>query len=489
MSNADYDLCIIGGGIHGAGIARDAAGRGMRVVLLEQNDLASATSSASSKMLHGGLRYLEYFQFRLVHEALKERETLLKIAPHVVKPMDFILPYADKMRPLWMIRLGLFLYDHLAGRKKLKKSQWLNLGKVPEGAPLKEQFYEGFSYADGWLDDSRLVVLNAMDAAANGAKIRTRTKCTGIRPASDHWQVSYDDGSGKEKYLLAETVVNAAGPWVRNVLKCANAIVPDTPQIRLVKGSHIVIPRIYEGEQGYVLQQPDRRIVFVWPYGKKYNYIGTTDLDFNSDPADVTISEQEAEYLCNASNRFFKKQVHPNNIVSSWSGVRTLIADDHKKASAVTRDYKLALEEIGGLTLLSVFGGKFTTYRRLAEKAVNLLTDKPSWTATRALPGGKIDNIEKFTAAKIEEYGFLDPDLVTRYAHSYGSHMDQFVSRKMGKNLGDHVFEAEIRYLIENEWAQTAEDILWRRSKLGLHVTPETVQNLEGFINNYRRAA
>lgn len=477
-----YDLCIIGGGIHGAGIARDAAGRGMRVILLEKDDLASATSSASSKMLHGGLRYLEYYEFRLVREALRERETLLTIAPHIIHPMDFILPHVNSLRPSWIIRIGLFLYDHLAGRQKLKPSHFVNLRRDPRGAPLKEGYVKGYSYADGWMDDSRLVVLNAMDAEERGAVIKTRAPCTRIEADGSQWLIDYSENRVTQS-IRADMVVNAAGPWVRDIVSLAHAADHETPNVRLVKGSHIIVPRLYQGDQAYILQQPDRRVVFVWPYGADYNYIGTTDVDFTGNPDDVVISTDEAAYMCDAVNLFFRAQLAPQDIVASWSGVRTLLDDAHDKASAVTRDYKLVEAATSHPKMISVFGGKMTTYRKLSEKTVDHLTDTPGWTSASPLPGGDIGDMEAFVAAKQKRFSFLAPDLVTRYAHTYGTYMDRFVSENMGQHFGDHVFEAEIAYLINHEFARTAEDILWRRTKLGLVVHPDTAQHIQAYLD------
>lgn len=485
-SQSTYDLCVIGGGIHGAGIARDAAGRGLRVILLEKDDLASATSSASSKMLHGGLRYLEYYEFRLVREALRERETLLRIAPHIIRPMDFILPHVKSLRPSWMIRIGLFLYDHLAGRQKLKPSQFVDLRKDARGAPLKDEYARGYSYADGWMDDARLVALNAMDAEERGAVIKTRAPCHHIDTDGSQWVVHYAD-NGVQQTARADMIVNAAGPWVRDLVTLADAVDDSTPNVRLVKGSHIVVPRLYPGDQAYILQQPDRRVVFVWPYGPDYNYIGTTDVDFTGDPDAVVMDHDEAVYMCDAVNLFFRSQISPSHIVSSWSGVRTLLDDAPDKAgdkaSAVTRDYKLVETDIGGAKMISVFGGKMTTYRKLSEKTVDCLTSKPAWTSTSPLPGGNISDMAAFVAEKQKQFSFLAPDLIARYAHTYGTYMDRFVSENMGQHFGDNVFEAEIAYLVSNEYARTVEDILWRRTKLGLDTHPDTVQNIETYLN------
>lgn len=394
MNQAEYDLCVIGGGINGAGIARDAAGRGLSVLLVEAQDLAGATSSASTKLIHGGLRYLEHFEFRLVHDALKERETLLSMAPHIIRPMRFIMPHNPDLRPVWMIRLGLFLYDHLAGRKKLARSKGLNLHKDPVGAPLRSNYMQGFSYADCWVEDARLVVLNAKDAEERGATILTRTACTNLETTGDgQWAVHLQDIRTRRPYCIkARQVVNAAGPWVRGFLDNSGLAQEDTPDVRLVKGSHIVVRRFFEGDHAYILQQPDKRIVFAIPYEKHYTLIGTTDVDYEGDPSNPVISDEETAYLCDAVNRYFKTPVVPGDVIWSYSGVRPLIKDGHEDASSVTRDYKLVREDRFGPPLLSVFGGKITTYRVLAEEAVDMITDNPAWTKGAPLPGGDIEN-------------------------------------------------------------------------------------------------
>ncbi len=475
MTTPDYDLCIIGGGINGAGIARDAAGRGLSVLLVEKGDLAGATSSASTKLIHGGLRYLEHFEFGLVRDSLKEREVLLNIAPHIIHPMEFILPHEPHLRPAWLIRLGLFLYDHLGGRKKLPGSKGVNL----KNSALNEKYTKGFSYADCQVDDSRLVILNAIDAAEKGATILTQTECTKISPDEKGWTIHLKN----EQPRTARMIVNAAGPWVKTVLNNSD-IGEDTPGIRLVKGSHIIVPRFLEGEEAYILQQPDKRIIFAIPYEQDFTLIGTTDIEYTDDPSHPEIEQQETNYLCAAINRSFKHKIKPNDVVWSYSGVRPLLDDGDESASSVTRDYKLILDKSHGPPLLSVFGGKITTYRHLAEEAVDQLTDKKKWTERAPLPGGNIKNFEDFIEDKTKQYSHLPESLIQRYARAYGTRMDKFIKKDMGENFGDDIFEAEIRYLIDHEWAQSSEDILWRRSKLGLHVTPETIQNLEEYLKS-----
>ena len=492
MRVSEYDLCVIGGGINGAGIARDAAGRGLSVLLVEAGDLASATSSASTKLIHGGLRYLEYLEFRLVRESLKEREILLGLAPHIIRPMDFVLPHDAGQRPAWMIRAGLFLYDHLAGRKKLQGSKSINLQAHVFGEPLKESFTKGFCYADCWADDARLVVLNAMSAAAKGAHILTRTACTQLDPAPDHWMVSLKDLiTGQDRQIKADMVVNAAGPWVRGLLAESDLITPAVPQIRLVKGSHIVVRRRYKGEHSYILQQPDRRIVFVIPYEGEFTLIGTTEVDFKGDPIDAAISYDEKEYLFRAYNNAFKDSIVQEDVVWTYSGVRPLFDDGGESSTSVTRDYHLHHHTESGAPMISVFGGKLTTYRVLAEQVVNNLLNldhRPgkSWTAHEALPGGDIldGDFAEFLRRKIAHYPFLPESLLYRYARSYGTRMDRFLEgvqalEGLGRHFGDSIYEAEVVYLVRAEFARTAEDILWRRSKLGLHVSAQTLKNLE----------
>lgn len=483
----DYDLVIIGGGINGAGIARDAAGRGLKVLLVEAQDLAGATSSASTKLIHGGLRYLEHYEFHLVAEALKEREVLLGIAPHIVSPLEFVLPHEPHLRPAWMIRAGLFLYDHLAKHRKLPDSKGINLAAHAYGEPLLEAYKKGFTYADCRVDDARLVVLNAMDAAERGATILTRTMCSGLRQDSGLWQVHLTDIASKRPYVKhASMAVNAAGPWVRSLLESSGLVGQDTPHVRLVKGSHLVVPSLYSGEQAYILQQPDRRIIFAIPWQGQFTMVGTTDENFNGDPSQAAIDQAELDYLCSAINRSFRQKIGPENIVATWSGVRPLVDDGHNKPESVTRDYKLVLDRRHGPPLLSVFGGKITTYRRLAEEAVNELCGGKPWTGTAPLPGGDMLNgdFNAFLRTQEERYPWLPKALVHRYAGAYGTRMDAVIDNAknledLGKYFGDGIYEAEVRYLVTHEWARTIDDLLWRRSKLQLHVSADTVKNLE----------
>lgn len=494
MSVPDYDLCIIGGGINGAGIARDAAGRGLSVLLLEADDLASGTSSASTKLIHGGLRYLEFFEFKLVREALKERETLLSLAPHIIRPMEFVLPHTPDQRPSWMLRAGLFLYDHLAKRKRIKGSYPIGLNDFD----MKPEFQKGFCYSDCWADDSRLVVLNAVDAARKGAEILTRTKCTKLKPRKKHWDV-HMRGHGGETVIRASMVINAAGPWVSNVIEDSELVHEGTPVVRLVKGSHIITNRIHSGEKSFILQQPDGRIIFVIPYENDYSLIGTTEAEYHGNPRDVMISEDEVSYLIAAHNRYFKKQIKRDEVLWSYSGVRPLYDDGDENATSASRDFKFHVHQDSAAPMISVFGGKLTTYRVLAEQVMNKILHldnrySPPWTADKVLPGGDLhaDNFDDFLKRQKGKYPWLDQELLRRYARSYGSLMDKFLEDSrgfddLGQHFGDHVYEAEIVYLLRYEFAQTTEDIFWRRSKLGLHVTDKTIENLAVFIDQYNK--
>ena len=496
----DYDLCVIGGGINGAGIARDAAGRGLSVILVEAQDLASATSSASTKLVHGGLRYLEHYEFKLVKSSLKEREVLLNSAPHIIWPMKFALPHDNGLRPYWMIKAGLFLYDRLAGRKKLQKSEALDFATNPIADVLDDKYSRGFSYADCWAEDSRLVTLNAMDAYERGAVIMPRTACVYLDPLKDKtgWNVHLQNTlNGDQFQITANMVVNAAGPWVRSLLEGSNLTSDEVgadyaPHIRLVKGSHIIVPKLFDGEHAFIFQQPDGRIVFTIPYEHEYTLVGTTDVPFEGDASEVKIEPDEIQYLCGAINRSFKKKIKAEDVVWTYSGVRSLVDDGKKDASKVTRDYRLHIDERFGPPILSVFGGKLTTYRKLSEQVVDrLATFRPrqrlmSWTDSTHLPGGDINNadFDDFLHRQIARYTFLPEQLVLRYARAYGTRMKGLLEGvtkidDLGKHFGSHIYEAEIIYLLKYEFAHTAEDILYRRSKLGLHASNETIAELE----------
>ena len=488
-----FDLLIVGGGINGVGIARDAVGRGLTVLLVEQDDLASHTSSRSTKLIHGGLRYLEQYEFRLVHEALQEREVLLRIAPHIAWPLRFVLPHDRTQRPAWLIRAGLFLYDHIGGRISLPHSRGVRLRSDPVGAPLKAAFTRGFVYSDSWVQDSRLVALNALDAAERGAAIETRTRLIHAERQGDHWTAQIEPAGGAPRTVEARALVNAAGPWVDIVLHKALGR-HDAPHVRMVKGSHIVVPRLYDGDQAYILQNPDKRIVFAIPYEGQFTLIGTTDEPYEGDPAKVEISPAETDYLCAVINRYFERQIAPADVVWSYAGVRPLYDDAAANASAVTRDYVLQLNVGAGgeAALLSVYGGKITTYRRLAEHALEKLAPhlkrigRP-WTAGQPLPGGDIGDFARFLSAFEVRHPWAPQDLAARLVRAYGSRADAIVGAAagladLGRDFGGGLTEAEVVYLVSHEWARTAEDILWRRSKLGLHTGAETAAALRDWL-------
>lgn len=495
MDTKHFDLCVIGGGINGAGIARDASMRGLSVLLLEAQDLANETSSASSKLVHGGLRYLEHYEFKLVRESLKEREKLLTIAPHIIWPMKFVLPHDQNQRPAWLIRLGLILYDNLARRKILEGSKGIRFKKHKYGEPLRDEFKKGFVYSDCWVDDARLVVLNAVDAQKHGAKILTNTACTQIKHDHTHWTLHTKNlSTGRQLQYTSDKVINAAGPWVRALLDESGLAKNSTPFIRLVKGSHIIVPKLHDGDQAYILQQPDGRIVFATPYEGKYTLVGTTDVEIDEDPSGISISEEEIEYLCNAANDAFDKMTTADDVISSYSGVRPLLDDGDEDASSVTRDYKLILDEHDDLKILSVFGGKITTYRTLSRDAVDkIYADdkdiKSSSTHKHPLPGGDIENAEfdKFVTKQKQRYPWLGYELTYRLARAYGTCMKDILDgannlEGLGEHFGEGIYEAEINYVFENEFARTTEDFLWRRSKLGLHINDDTKQALDLFI-------
>jgi glycerol-3-phosphate dehydrogenase len=490
QSNA-IDLLVVGGGINGVGIARDAAGRGLSVALAEKSDLASATSSASTKLIHGGLRYLEYYEFRLVREALSEREVLLASAPHIIWPLRFVLPHEKSLRPAWLIRLGLFLYDHLGGRKRLPGSRRVDLSRAPYAAGLKPGLTTGFEYSDCWVNDARLVALNALDARERGAEILTRTRCISARREGAHWLAELQDAQGSRRVLRARALVNAAGPWVGDFLTRELGR-GGADKLRLVKGSHIVVEQLYPGDHAFILQNIDRRIVFAIPYEGRFTLVGTTDMPYRDDPAEVRISADETAYLCEVANRYFARQVTPGDVVWSYSGVRPLFDEDgEESASAVSRDYFLDLEEEpGGPPLLNVFGGKITTYRRLSEHALQKLKPhfpamRDDWTARAKLPGGDLpgEDFEAFVAAQIRQLPWLEPETVRRLSRAYGTRIERVLNgaralADLGVNFGGDLFEREVKYLVEQEWAGAPEDILWRRTKLGLHLPAESHRRL-----------
>ena len=490
-----YDLLIVGGGINGAGIARDAAGRGLSVLLAEQGDLAGATSSASSKLIHGGLRYLEQYEFRLVREALAEREVLLATCGHIIRPMRFVLPHDATSRPRWLIRLGLFLYDHLGGRRTLPATERIRLRAHRYGAPLKETLVDGFAYADCWVDDARLVVLNARAAAALGAQIETRTRVTRARRDGNGWVATlHDRATGAEREMHARVLINAAGPWVGDMLARTKGVATQR-HLRLVKGSHIVVERLHDGDQAYILQNADRRIVFVIPFQERFSLIGTTDVPFDGDPAEVAIASDEIDYLCTAVSRWFAKPVTPDDVVWRYAGVRPLYDDHAASASTVTRDYVLDLDAPAGQApLLSVFGGKITTFRRLAEHALDKLKPYfskagPAWTRDAVLPGADLPggSLEHFTARLGERYPWLAVDLKRRLARSYGTDALDILGNAarpadLGLEFGGGLTAREVDWLIAREWAREIDDILWRRTKLGLAIDAAGTERLRGYL-------
>jgi glycerol-3-phosphate dehydrogenase len=482
-ADASYDLAVIGGGVNGCGIARDAAGRGLSVLLVEQGDLAGATSSASTKLIHGGLRYLEQYAFHLVREALAEREVLLRAAPHIAWPLRFVLPHHAGLRPRWMIRLGLFLYDHLGGRNILPGSRTLDLRRDPAGAPLQAQFVSGFEYSDCWVDDARLVVLNARDAAARGADIRTRTRCTAARIEDGGWVLDLLPQDAPATQARARALVNAAGPWVSSVL---GAVVGQNApaRIRMVKGSHIVVRRLFAHDRCYIFQNADGRICFAIPYEDDFTLIGTTDQDYHGDPASVTSSAEEEAYLCAAVSAYLRQPVSPADIVWRYAGVRPLRDDGARAAQEATRDYSFTLTGQGDQPqLLSVFGGKITTYRRLAEAALHKLAPVfpglgPPWTAGAALPGGDFpwDGKTVLIARLAARYPFLPAATCVRLTRLYGTQASDMLgdarqADDLGVDFGGGLTAREVDWLMRNEWARTAQDVLWRRSKLGLRLS------------------
>jgi glycerol-3-phosphate dehydrogenase len=500
--DGQYDLAIVGGGINGCGIARDAAGRGLSVYLCEQADLASGTSSAATKLIHGGLRYLEYYEFRLVREALMEREVLWRLAPHIIWPLRFVLPHHKGLRPAWLLRLGLFLYDHLGGRKLLPPARTLDLTKDPAGKPLKPgEFVRGFEYSDCWVEDARLVVLNARDAANRGAVIRTRTKAVAAERGPQSWRLTTEDSrTGRTETVAAKILVNAAGPWVGDVLALTHR--PNAAaSVRLVQGSHIVVRRLYAHDRCYIFQNADNRIIFAIPYERDFTLIGTTDLDYVGDPAKVAASPQEIEYLCRAASEYFAAPVTPAAVVWTYSGVRPLFDDGADAAQAATRDYVLELDAQGGAPLLSIFGGKITTYRRLAQHALEKLERyfgapiraKRDWSGKVPLPGGDfpVQGFEALAADLTRDYPWLDASEGRRLARAYGTLARKVLGgaaapADLGRDFGGGLSEAEVLYLMGEEWAEEAADVVWRRSKLGLRLSPEQVDRLAAFMAGRR---
>ncbi|MCM8729929.1 glycerol-3-phosphate dehydrogenase [Hephaestia sp. GCM10023244] len=479
-----HDLAVIGGGVNGCGIARDAAGRGARVLLLERGDLAGGTSSASTKLIHGGLRYLEHYEVALVRESLREREVLWGIAPHIIHPMRFVLPYRTGLRPRWMLRLGLFVYDHLGARKALPPTTTLDLRNHPAGAPLKPAFRHGYAYSDCAVDDARLVVLNALDAAERGAQIETHTEVTQVARDGGSWRIAARAADGARRTFHARALVNAAGPFVLDLLNDAHQ--PTERRMRFVRGSHIVVPKLFDHGFAYFFQLPDGRIFFAIPYERDFTLIGTTDRDQDSPERPPAASAEEIRYLCDAANQYFARTISPDDVVWSYAGVRPLVDDGSGKPEAATRGYRLELDGGDGEpVLLSVFGGKITTYRHLAAEAVDLLAghldaiEGACWTGITPLPGGDfpIDGLGALTAELTRAYPFLAPDWVERIARTYGTRARRWLGDArslddLGVHFGHGLTAAEVDYLIAVEWARTAEDVLWRRTKLGLRLDP-----------------
>ena len=487
-----YDIAVIGGGINGVGIAADAAGRGLSVFLCEKDDLASHTSSASSKLIHGGLRYLEHKEFRLVREALAEREVLLAKAPHIIRPMRFIMPHRPHLRPAWLIRTGLFFYDHLGKREKLLGS---NNVYFKDDSPLNSAITRGFEYSDCAVDDSRLVVLNAMHASEKGADIVTRTRCLSAQRVEGYWVVELENAQGSFK-IKAKALVNAAGPWVAQFIK-QDLQLKSPYGIRLIQGSHIVVPKLYEGDKAFIMQNDDRRIVFAIPYLDQYTMIGTTDREYQGDPSKVQITQAETDYLLEVSNAHFKKQLTQADIIWTFAGVRPLCDDESDNPSAITRDYTLALsqETHDQAPLLSVFGGKLTTYRKLAESAMHQLNPffpemKESWTASEALPGGEnMASAEQLANEIRAQITDVSESLAKRWATSYGSRIWNILGEavsidQLGLSFGHGLFAKEVDYLCRFEWVTTSEDILWRRSKLGLVFAQNEIDRLDAYLSN-----
>ena len=495
----DCDVLVVGGGINGAAIARDAAGRGLRVVLCEKDDLAQHTSSASSKLIHGGLRYLEHYEFGLVRKALVEREVLLRSAPHIMRPLRFVMPHDEGARPAWLIRAGLFLYDRLARREFLPGSHAIDLRSHPAGEALQTRYTRGFMYSDGWVDDARLVVLNALDAHERGATILTRTRCLAPQRHPGHWSATLVQGDTPLQ-VRSRCLVNAAGPWAARFLDDLPGLAQGRT-LRLIKGSHILVPRLFEHPHAYIFQHPDGRIVFALPYEGAFTLIGTTDLDYHGELDKVAISAEEVSYLCQLANRYFRRAVTPGDVVWSYAGVRPLVEDAAASAQAATRDFRLELDSAGA-PLLSVFGGKITTCRKLAEQAVDRIgpalgNTAPAWTADACLPGGDVAGqrpdkrgvleFGAWSAAQAARYPWLPPQLLQRWTRAYGTRMDVLLAGKgrlgdLGEEVLPGLYAAEVAYLASHEWAQSAADILWRRSKLGLHVAPGGASRLDEWL-------
>jgi glycerol-3-phosphate dehydrogenase len=492
--SADFDIFVIGGGINGCGIARDAAGRGFSVALCEMNDLASGTSSNSTKLIHGGLRYLEHYEFRLVRKALSEREILWGNAPHIIWPLRFVLPYHNGLRPAWLLRMGLFIYDYIGGRRRLPPTKTLNLKNESVGDPLKPLFSKAFEYSDCWVNDSRLVVLNAQDAANRGAVIETHTQCISAERNEGIWNITTKNlTAGQTITRTAKLIINAAGPWVDDVIR-QPLHTQNAHNVRLVQGSHIVVPKIFGHDKCYIFQNKDDRIIFAIPYEQDYTLIGTTDQDYNGDPGEAQITPREITYLCNAASEYFAKPVLEANVVWTYSGVRPLFDDGASKAQEATRDYMLRRDGIGAeAPVINIFGGKITTYRKLSESVLEMIEvslgkRQPAWTVNASLPGGDfpIDGFPKLFDEIQRKYPFLTKAQSERLARAYGTIVFDIFgnAEEFGHDFGHGLSEKEVTYLMDNEWAKTPQDVIWRRTKLGIRFNTEQVRSLDIWMQN-----
>lgn len=500
-SESEFDLVVIGAGINGAGIARDAVGRGLKVLLCEKDDIAEHTSSASTKLIHGGLRYLEHYDFKLVRHSLKEREVLMRAAPHIIWPLRFILPHHKALRPRWLIRIGLFLYDHIGGRKLLPASNSVNLRTHVAGKALKNEFTSGFEYSDCWVQDSRLVVLNVLDASEKGCAVLTRTEVTDLARAQNQWRVTFHAKESDETHTVTTTaVVNAAGPWVEKALLLnENHVVKHG--IRLVKGSHVVVPQLFDHPYTYIFQNEDNRIIFAVPYENNYTLLGTTDVEVEGQPDEQKTEDWEVSYICKSASVYFDKEINPVDAVWSYTGVRPLYDDASSNASKVTRDYKLDLDTDGGAAILSVYGGKLTTYRKLAEDVLDMLTPvlrvtEPAWTHSAVLPGGDIDaaNYEAFVKQMGAKYSWLDVAVLNDYTRNYGTRMSTIVGSatsmgELGMDYGGGLYQREVDYLMQSEWAKEVDDILWRRTKKGLVISEGARLQLQEYVLSKKNTA
>ncbi len=490
-----FDIMVVGGGINGAGIARDAAGRGYSVCLCDAGDFGGGTSSASTKLVHGGLRYLEHYEFRLVRESLMEREVLWQMAPHIIWPLRFILPYHSGLRPAWLLRLGLFLYDNLGGRKLLPGTKTLDLKSEPAGNPLKEEFRKGFEYSDCWVEDSRMVILNLRDAQERGADVRPRTPLKQARYEDGKWSLQLSDSkTGKTSQITASLVVNATGPFVDQVLNTAFGR-NDAHHVRLVRGSHIVIAKKYKHDRCYIFQNSDDRIIFAIPYERNYTLIGTTDVEHGETHGKPVITPEETEYLCQMASEYFAEPVRKTDIVWTYSGVRPLFDDGASKAQEATRDYVLQPDEsLGNGTLINIFGGKITTFRRLAESMMDIIEERlgkrgPAWTKGAVLPGGDfpVSGFDKLVSDLADKFPFVPTELLTRLARDYGTDCSLMLDgassiKDLGKKFGHELYEREVTYLMDKEWARAAEDVLFRRTRLGIAMPPRQIAALEKFM-------